>query len=65
MSIDHHNDKTNSPKPADKDQQREYEKSGLYPENGKPFRIFALLGWLAAVVVLMAAAAATLNFMVI
>jgi hypothetical protein len=65
MSIDHHNDKTNSPEPADKDQQREYEKSGLYPENGKPFRIFALLGWLAAVVVLMAAAAATLNFMVI
>jgi len=39
----------------------EYEKSGLYPEEGKPFRIFALLGWLAAIVVLLAVAAAVLD----
>jgi hypothetical protein len=41
--------------------EREYEKSGLYPEEGKPFRILALLGWLAAIVVLLAVAAAVLD----
>jgi hypothetical protein len=41
--------------------EREYEKSGLYPEDGKPFRILALLGWLAAIVVLLAVAAAVLD----
>jgi hypothetical protein len=41
--------------------EREYEKSGLYPKDGKPFRIFALLGWLAAIVVLLAVAAAVLD----
>lgn len=40
---------------------REYEKSGMYPENGKPFRILALLGVLFIAVVLMAAAAAVLD----
>jgi len=40
---------------------REYEQSGLYPENDKPFRVFALLGWLAGIVVFMAVAAAVLD----
>ncbi|MDP2379061.1 MAG: hypothetical protein Q8M35_01000 [Pseudohongiella sp.] len=41
--------------------EREYEKSGLYTKDGKSFRIFALLGWLAVVVVLLAVAAAVLD----
>ncbi len=42
-------------------EEREYEKSGLYPDNGKPFRLYALLGWLFGIVVFMAAAAAILD----
>lgn len=41
--------------------EREYEKSGLYPENDKPFRIIALLGCIVGVVVLLAIAAAVLD----
>ncbi|MBU2098965.1 MAG: hypothetical protein KKD00_09395 [Gammaproteobacteria bacterium] len=41
--------------------EREYEKSGLYPENDKPFRIVALLGVIAGVVVFLAVAAAVLD----
>jgi hypothetical protein len=65
MSTSQQKDNTRSSEPSDKEQTREYEKSGLYPENAKPFRIFALLGWLATVVVLMAVAAAILDFMVV
>lgn len=56
MSTQHNNDSTGNDKPK-----REYEQSGLYPENDKPFRIFALLGWLAGIVVFMAVAAAVLD----
>lgn len=75
MSTSQQEDKTGNPEPlnpesldprlVEKEPAREYEKSGLYPENGKPFRVFALLGWLAAVVVLMAVAAAILDFLVV
>lgn len=41
---------------------REYEKSGMYPAEGKPFRLYALLGWLSAVILLLAGAALILNF---
>lgn len=41
--------------------EREYEKSGLYPENEKPFRIIALLGFIVGIVVLLAVAAAVLD----
>jgi hypothetical protein len=44
---------------------REYEKSGLYPANGKPFRLWALLGWLTALIVVLAAVSALLNFLVL
>lgn len=44
---------------------REYEKSGLYPENGKSFRILALLGWIGVVVVFLAIAAGTLDYLLI
>lgn len=44
---------------------REYERSGMYPKEGKQFRMFALLGWLAVVVVLIVAVAALLDFMLI
>lgn len=40
---------------------REYEKSGLYPKNDKPFRIIALLGVIVGVVVVLAVAAAILD----
>lgn len=41
--------------------EREYEKSGMYTKEGKSFRILALLGCLAVVVVLLAVAAAVLD----
>jgi len=44
---------------------REYEKSGLYPAKGKPFRLWALLGWLTALIVALAAVSALLNFLVL
>lgn len=40
---------------------RAYEQSGLYPADGKPFRLWALLGWLTLVIVGLAVAAALLN----
>jgi hypothetical protein len=54
---EHHQDKT--------PEQREYEQSGFYPKEGKPFRIWALLAWLAGTVVVLAAASAILNFLLI
>ena len=42
-------------------QDREYEKSGLYPKDGKPFRLVALLMSLLTVVGLLAVAASLLN----
>lgn len=44
---------------------RKYEQSGFYPSEGKAFRIWALLGWLSLVVILLAAAAAALNFILL
>lgn len=41
--------------------EREYEKSGMYTNDGKSFRILALLGCLAVVVILLAVAAAVLD----
>lgn len=41
--------------------EREYEKSGLYIKEGKSFRILALLGCLAVIVILLAVAAAVLD----
>lgn len=53
---------TAAPAPAPADQsERQYEKSGLYPEDSKPFRIYALLGWLLGIVVFIAASSAVLD----
>ncbi len=66
MSTEPNTPTTSSP-PADlsaspaEQNERKYEKSGLYPEDGKPFRLYALLGWLFGIVVFMAAAAAILD----
>jgi hypothetical protein len=47
---------------ADKNStEREYEQSGCYPEGGKPFRVWALLGWLTLLIVALAGVAALLN----
>ena len=43
---------------------REYERSGLYPRQGKPFRILALLGALLLVILFMAGAAALIDWLV-
>lgn len=51
-------------KPSDNGQKREYERSGLYPKNGKPFRVLALLGVLFLVIVFMAGAAAVIDWLV-
>lgn len=56
---------TNQSKPTKNAEEREYEKSGLYPENEKPFRILALLGWLGVIVICLAGAAAILDIMLL
>ncbi|MEX0740710.1 MAG: hypothetical protein WD071_15350 [Pseudohongiella sp.] len=56
---------TSDSKQAKREQEREYEKSGLYPDNEKPFRILALLGWLGVVVICLAGAAAILDIMLL
>lgn len=42
--------------------EREYEKSGLYPENGKPFRIWALFGCLTLLIIILAGISALLDY---
>lgn len=44
---------------------REYERSGFYPENGKAFRIWALLSWIAGTVVVLALISAGLNYILL
>lgn len=44
---------------------REYEQSGLYPATGKPFRLWALLGWLTLLIIVLAGVSAMLNFLLI
>lgn len=44
---------------------REYDRSGFYPENGKSFRIWALLAWLGGTIIFLALVSALLNFMLI
>jgi hypothetical protein len=44
---------------------REYEKSGLYPENGKPFRLWGLLGFLLLVIAVLAGVAALLDILLL
>ena len=56
---DHLNGPRHSPPPPD----REYERSGLYPEQGKAFRIWALLAWLAGIIVILAGVSALLNIL--
>ncbi|MDX1491497.1 MAG: hypothetical protein R3332_09425 [Pseudohongiellaceae bacterium] len=41
--------------------EREYEKSGLYPETGKAFHLWGLLGVLAGVIVFIALSAVVLD----
>jgi hypothetical protein len=54
-------DKPDKPAEPGADPAREYEKSGLYPANGKPFRLWRLLGFLVLVMAAIAAASALLN----
>ena len=46
---------------------RQYDRTGFYPRDGegKPFRVWALLGWNLLVVVLIAIAAAVLNLLLL
>ncbi len=44
---------------------RKYEESGCYPENGKPYRVWALLGGLMFVIVALAGVAVLLNFLLL
>ncbi len=50
---------------AESNKVREYEKSGMYPKNGKPFRLVALLVGLGSVVAFLALVATVLNFVLI
>ena len=44
---------------------REYDTSGFYPAEGKPFRIWGLLFWNIVVIVIVAVASAVLNFVLL
>jgi hypothetical protein len=57
----HHDSAPATPAAAHSDKQRVYEQSGCYPAEGKPFRLWALLGWLTLVIVCLAVTAALLN----
>jgi hypothetical protein len=46
-------------------QERQYEQTGLYPPGEKPFRVMALMGWLAGVVVFIAISAVVLDRLLI
>lgn len=50
-----------TPEPAT----REYDTTGFYPAQGKPFRIWGLLFWNIVVIVLVAIASAVLNFVLL
>tara|TARA_R110000824_G_scaffold318073_1_gene505181 strand:- start:619 stop:783 length:165 start_codon:yes stop_codon:yes gene_type:complete len=45
--------------------EREYDRSGFYPENGKSFRIWALLAWLSGTIIVLALVSALLNFILL
>ncbi len=45
--------------------EREYDKSRFYPEEGKSFRIWALLAWLTGTVVVLAIVSALLNIILL
>lgn len=50
--------------PQKKSTRREYEKSGLYPKHGKPFRVLALLGVIAGVIAALALISAGIDFFI-
>lgn len=60
MNIESKTSDTAASSPTDQPE-REYEKTGLYPEGEKPFRLYALLGWLFGIIVFIAASAAVLD----
>lgn len=62
MSIENKTSDTAAPPAASADQpERQFEQSGLYPEGGKSFRLYALLGWLLGIIVFIAASAVALD----
>jgi len=60
MSQEPQNPSVQTPPPK-----RQYERSGCYPEHGRPFRIWALVGALTLVVILLAATAWVLNLILL
>lgn len=44
---------------------REYDRTGLYPKEGKAFRLWAILGWNLLVVAILAVVSAALNFILL
>lgn len=51
--------------PEKHDPEREYDRSGFYTEEGKSFRIWALLAWLTGTVVFLAVVSALLNIILL
>jgi len=45
--------------------ERQYEQTGLYPPGEKPFRVLALLGWLAGIIIFIAVSAVVLDRLLI
>lgn len=45
--------------------EREYDKTGLYPPNGKAFRVWALLAWLVGVIAALALVSVLINQLVL
>ncbi|HTQ98661.1 MAG TPA: hypothetical protein VMH83_01665 [Candidatus Acidoferrum sp.] len=54
-------DGTSTPVPPD----RQYDRTGFYPAEGKQFRVWAILAWNIGIIVAMAIAAAIINYIVL
>lgn len=61
----HHYLGINMDNPEKHDPEREYDRSGFYTEEGKSFRIWALLAWLTGTVVFLAVVSALLNIILL
>jgi len=56
---------SNQPDTSTPEAERQFEQSGLYPPGEKPFRVLALLGWLAGIIILIAVSAVVLDGLLI
>jgi hypothetical protein len=51
--------------PVDTPPEREFDRTGFYPVQGKAFRVWALLAWNLGVIIALALIAALINYLVL